>query len=166
MTINTIANHERTSSHMRWGLLAPITLLLFGVGVLCLGAAQQASQSGGTPWAVPLALAGTVGAWGFLALLYVINWRAARVRAAMARNSFVVPRKGGFLKGALIGTLLVVALQVVSVLIGLFYPGLDEGERNFFLVVPTFYLTGLYTVVPIAPLLGGWLGRMWRATSV
>ena len=90
----------------------------------------------------------------------------ALVRAAMARNSFVVPRKGGFKKGALIGTLLIVALQVASVLIGLFYPGLDEGERNFFLVVPTFYLTGLYTVVPIAPLLGGWLGRVWRATSV
>lgn len=164
--MNYQANVESTSSHMRWGLLAPATVILGGAGVIFLGAAQEAAQNGAAPWAVALSLAGAVGIWGFLALLYVLNWRAARVRAAMARNAFITPRKGGFWKGALIGTLLVVALQVVSVLIGLFYPGLDEGERNFFLVVPTFYLTALYTVFPIVPLVCGWLGRVWRATSI
>ena len=164
--MNYRANVETTSSHMKWGLLAPATVILGGAGVVFIGGAQEAAQNGAPPWGVALFLVGGLAIWGFLALLYVLNWRAARVRAAMARNAFITPRKGGFWKGALIGTLLVVALQVVSVLIGLFYPGLDEGERNFFLVVPTFYLTALYTVFPIVPLVCGWLGRVWRATSV
>ncbi len=164
--MNYRANVETTSSHMKWGLLAPATVILGGAGVVFIGGAQEAAQNGAPPWGVALFLVGGLAIWGFLALLYVLNWRAARVRAAMARNTFITPRKGGFWKGALIGTLLVVALQVASVLIGLFYPGLNEDERNFFIGVPPVFLTALYTVFPIAPLLGGLLGKMWRATSI
>ena len=157
---------ESRSSHMQWGLLAPATVILGGAGVVFLGGAQEAAQNGANGWVVVLALSAALGIWGLLAFLYVLNWRAAGVRAAMAVNPFIRPRKGGFLKGAIIGTLFVVVLQIASVLIGLFYPGLEQGERNFFFSVPTFYLTALYTVFPIAPVLGGIVGKLWRSTSI
>ncbi|MFZ6695576.1 ABC transporter permease [Stenotrophomonas acidaminiphila] len=157
---------ESRSSHMQWGLLAPATVILGGAGAVFLGGAQEAAQNGANGWVVVLALSAALGIWGLLAFLYVLNWRAAGVRAAMAVNPFIRPRKGGFLKGAIIGTLFVVVLQIASVLIGLFYPGLEQGERNFFFSVPTFYLTALYTVFPIAPVLGGIVGKLWRSTSI
>jgi hypothetical protein len=163
--MNYRANVETTSSHMKWGLLAPATVILGGAGVVFIGGAQEAAQNGAPPWGVALFLVGGLAIWGFLALLYVLNWRAARVRAAMARNAFITPRKGGFLKGALIGTALVMALQVLIIATGVVYPGLESGVRQLFVLL-AFYLTALYTVFPIVPLVCGWLGRVWRATSV
>ncbi|MCR1572648.1 hypothetical protein [Stenotrophomonas sp.] len=64
------------------------------------------------------------------------------------------------------GTLVVVAVQIGSIGVGIFYPGLIEPERNFFVSVPPVALTALYTVFPIAPLVGGLIGRVWRATSL
>lgn len=157
---------QSRSSHMQWGLLAPATVILGGAGLVFLGGAQELAQNGASGWGVALALSAALGIWGLLAFLYVLNWRAAGVRAAMAVNPFIRPRKGGFLKGAIIGTLFVVVLQIASVLIGLFYPGLEQGERNFFFSVPTFYLTALYTVFPVAPLLGGVVVKLWRSTSI
>ncbi|WP_313225434.1 hypothetical protein [Stenotrophomonas pavanii] len=64
------------------------------------------------------------------------------------------------------GTLVVVAVQLASIGVGIFYPGLIESERNFFVSVPPLALAALYTVFPIAPLVGGLIGRAWRATSL
>lgn len=50
--------------------------------------------------------------------------------------------------------------------LGIFYPRLIESERNFVVSVPPLALAALYTVFPIAPLMGGLIGRAWRATSL
>jgi hypothetical protein len=64
------------------------------------------------------------------------------------------------------GTLVVVDIQLVSTGMGIFYPSLIESERNFFVSVPPLALAALYTVIPVAPLLGGLIGRAWRPTSL
>lgn len=73
---------------------------------------------------------------------------------------------GGLYRGALMGTLVVVDIQLVSTGIGIFYPGLIESERNFFVSVPPLPLAALYTVFPAAPLLGGLIARVVRQQSV
>lgn len=155
--------HHTPSGHMQWGLLAPATVILGGAGLLFLAGAQEIGQNVGYGWQAGLAAAGGAAVLLLLALLYVLNWRAARVRAARANGLLVSPRKGGFGKGALVGLLFVVALQLASVAVGLLYPGLEEGERNFFTFVPPMALTAL---MPVALIAGGVVGNLWRSTSL
>lgn len=162
MEYRPIASHERPEAHMQWGLLAPATVILGGAGLLFLAGSQEVAQNGGGRLGVSLFLAGGLAIWGLLALLYVLNWRAAKVRAAMARNSFIVPKKGGFLKGALLGALMVLVVQVAAVLFAFLYPGLDPNVQGL-TVIAAFYMSVLYGIVP---LITGVLGRMWRATSI
>ncbi|WP_447610534.1 ABC transporter permease [Stenotrophomonas maltophilia] len=160
--------HHTPGGHMQWGLLAPATVILGGAGLLFLAGAQEIGQNVGYGWQAGLAAAGGAAVMLLLALLYVLNWRAARVRAARVRAARasglpVSPRKGGFGKGALVGLLCVVALQLASVAVGLLYPGLEEGERNFFTSVPPMALTAL---MPVALIVGGIAGKLWRSTSL
>ena len=155
--------HHTPVGHMQWGLLAPATVLIGGAGRLFLAGAQEIGEYMGYGWEAGLAAAGGAAVLLLLALLYVLNWRAARVRAARASGLLVSPRKGGFGKGALMGLLFVVALQLASVAVGLLYPGLEEGERNFFTSVPPMALTAL---MPVALLVGGIAGKLWRSTSL
>ncbi|HDS1300711.1 TPA: ABC transporter permease [Stenotrophomonas maltophilia] len=151
---------------MQWGLLAPATVLLGGAGLLAFAGGAEISEELGSAWQALAAFAAGVGLLALLLLLYVLNWRAARVRAARAANPFLKPRRGGFWKGAMMGALVVVAIQLASIGVGIFYPGLVESERNFFVSVPPLALAALYTVFPIAPLVGGLIGRVWRATNL
>ncbi|MBA0282742.1 ABC transporter permease [Stenotrophomonas maltophilia] len=155
--------HHSPGGHMQWGLLAPATVILGGAGLLFLAGAQEIGQNLGYGWQAGVSAAGGAAVLLLLALLYVLNWRAARVRAARASGLLVSPRKGGFGKGALVGLLFVVALQLASVAVGLFYPGLGEGERNFFTFVPPMALMAL---LPVALIAGGVLGNLWRSTSL
>jgi hypothetical protein len=151
---------------MQWGLLAPATVLLGGAGLLAFVGGAEISGELGFAWQAVAAFSAGVGMLALLLLLYVLNWRAARVRAARAANPFLKPRRGGFWKGALVGTLVVVAIQLGGIGVGIFYPGLIESERNFFVAVPPLALAALYTVFPVAPLLGGLIGRAWRSTTL
>lgn len=155
-----------TASNMQWGLLAPATVLLGGAGLLAFVGGAEISGELGFAWQAVAAFSAGVGMLALLLLLYVLNWRAARVRAARAANPFLKPRRGGFWKGALVGTLVVVAIQLGGIGVGIFYPGLIESERNFFVAVPPLALAALYTVFPVAPLLGGLIGRAWRSTTL
>jgi len=164
--MNAHVRSHSTASHMHWGLLAPATVLLGGAGLLAFAGGAEISGELGLAWQAVAAFSAGVGVLALLLLLYVLNWRAARVRAARAVNPFLERRRGGFWKGALMGTLVVVAIQVGSIGVGIFYPGLIESERSFFVSVPPLALAALYTVFPVAPLVGGLIGRVWRATSL
>lgn len=164
--MNAHVRSYSTASHMQWGLLAPATLFLGGAGLLAFAGGAEIAEELGFAWQALAAFAVGVGVLALLLLLYVLNWRAARVRAAKTVNPFLEPRRGGFWKGALMGTLVVVAVQIGSIGVGIFHPGLIESERNFFVSVPPLALAALYTVFPIAPLVGGLIGRMWRSTSL
>ncbi|WP_369969250.1 ABC transporter permease [Stenotrophomonas rhizophila] len=155
--------HHTPGGHMQWGLLAPATVILGGAGLLFLAGAQEIGQNVRYGWQAGVAAAGGAAVLLLLLLLYVLNWRAARVRAAMASGLLVSPRKGGFGKGAMTGMFFVVALQLASVAVGLLYPGLDEGERNFFTYVPPMALMAL---LPVALIAGGVVGNLWRSTSL
>ncbi len=164
--MNAHARSYSTASHMQWGLLAPATLLLGGAGLLAFAGGAEIAEELGLTWQAVAALSAGVGVLALLLLLYMLNWRAARVRAARAANPFLEPRRGGFGKGALMGTLVVVVVQLASIGVGILYPGLIESERSFFVSVPPLALAALYTVFPVAPLVGGLIGRVWRATSL
>ncbi|WP_254657476.1 ABC transporter permease [Stenotrophomonas maltophilia] len=164
--MNAHVRSYSTASHMQWGLLTPATLFLGGAGLLAFAGGAEIAEELGFAWQALAAFAVGVGVLALLLLLYVLNWRAARVRAARAANPFLEPRRGGFWRGAVMGTLAVVAVQIGSIGVGIFYPGLIESERNFFVSVPPLALAALYTVFPIAPLVGGLIGRVWRATSL
>ena len=88
--------HHTPGGHMQWGLLAPATVILGGAGLLFLAGAQEIGQNVGYGWQAGLVAAGGAAVLLLLALLYVLNWRAARVRAARASGLLVSPRKGGF----------------------------------------------------------------------
>ena len=161
MPMNNIANHERPSSHMKWGLLAPATLLLGFGGLLFLGAAQEAAQNNAPTWGVVSAVSIAFALWGLLALLYLINWRAARVSAAMARNSFVAPKTGGFLKGFLLGLLGVFVLHV-ALFFAAFTPAAPEVVRSFAsMAIALLPFSLLYVIVAVT---AGFGLRIVRAT--
>lgn len=161
MPMNPIANHERPSSHMKWGLLAPATVLLGFGGLLFLGAAQEAAQNNAPTWGVASALAIAFALWSLLAMLYLINWRAARVSAAMARNAFIAPRTGGFIKGFLIGLCGVFVVHV-ALFFASFTPAVPEVVRSFAsMAIALLPFSILYVIVA---LMAGFGLRIVRAT--
>lgn len=97
--MNVHVRSHSTASTMQWGLLAPATVLLGGAGLLAFVGGAEISGELGFAWQAVAAFAAGVGALALLLLLYVLNWRAARVRAARAVNPFLEPRRGGFWKG-------------------------------------------------------------------
>lgn len=159
--MNHLANHERPNTHMRWGNLAIATVILGGAGVVFLGGAQEIAQNGAPAWGVALAM-GIAGALlGLLALLYLLNWRAARMRAAMARNPFLAPQKGGFLKGFLLGLLGVFVIHVA-----LFFAAFTPAAPDAVKAVASMALLRFAALYAIVPLVAGWLTRVMRATRI
>lgn len=97
--MNAHVGSHSTASHMQWGLLAPATVLLGGAGLLAFAGGAEIFGELGLAWQAVAAFSAGVGVLALLLLLYVLNWRAARVRAAKAANPSWNRSAGAFGRG-------------------------------------------------------------------
>lgn len=150
------------SQEMNWGSLVLATVIL-GTMVF-VGGAQEIHQNGGDAVATGSATALGLGIWGVLAALYWLNWRSAKFRALQSREPWRQPKKGGFLMGAGLGFVALIALQAGAMFAVMPSEGLPEDLRVAALYVAFSPFIGIaYLVVPV---MTGWMWRVVRATSL
>ncbi len=139
------------------------TVIFGGFGMVLCGVGLDGLRLGnGLIWYLPAGVA----VWGFLAFLWWVNVRANNRRAWLRRQPYAhlaephLP-KGGFLKGAVLTWLVVVAAHVASffVLFG------TEGDGAARMLAQTLYFDVLPLAHLVVPIAGGFLHSLVVSTS-
>ena len=139
--------------------LLPATVILGGAGTLAITASGEISDPGAQ---VASVLAG-LAIWGFLALLWVLNVRAARYQAWALRTARRGPPKaprGAFWKGAGVGL-----LMTISALLGAAYL-LAHGSPGVQALAGWALLVGGGWGLLVVPLVAGWVWAQIAATRI
>ncbi|KRB10280.1 hypothetical protein [Lysobacter sp. Root690] len=137
--------------------MLPATLLLGGSGTIAvLGSPEAGARA-------PIYLVGGLAIWGVLALLWMLNIRAARYHAWALQNYRAGPPKapkGAFWKGAGVGLLLTIGGLICAVyLLAHGGPGVQELAGWVLLIGGGWGLT-------LVPLVAGWAWVQIAATRI
>lgn len=151
------------SQEMSWGSLVLATVVLGGMGLVFVGGAFEIAQNTGFGLGFLGAMAIGLGVWGVLTVLYWLNWRSAKFRAAQFNEPWRRSKDGGFLMGYLVGVVGLFSIHAVS-FFSIGSTNLPEDVRFVALLIAFNPLMGLAYM--LLPLLTGWFWRVIRATSI